>query len=130
MNDNSRDLTTAEYVLGTLETDDWYQFELELQQDPALRESVETWERDLAPLLESSPSVTPSPDAWSRIERSIAAIEAATDSIRTVLRTDETWVGFLPGIEKKQLHVEKKNKVQSYLLRLRRARHCRLTSIK
>ena len=118
MNSNERNLKAAEYVLGTLEADDRYEFEAEMRQEPTLRELVETWERDLAPLLTSAPDATPSPDTWSRIERRIAATETAPNSIRTVLKTDAAWTTFLLGVEKKQLHIDPKAKVQSYLLRL------------
>ncbi len=118
MNRYERNLKAAEYVLGTLEAGDRYEFEVEMRREPTLREVVETWERDLAPLLTSAPDATPSPDTWSRIERRIAATETATDSIRTVLKSDVAWTTFLPGVEKKQLHIDPKDKVQSYLLRL------------
>ena len=118
MNRKERNLKAAEYVLGTLYGDDRYEFEIKMRQEPALREFVETWERDLAPSLTSAPDVAPSPDTWSRIEHRIAEIESAQNSIRTVLKSDSTWTTFLPGVEKKQLHIDPKDKAQSYLLRL------------
>ena len=118
MNSNERNLKAAQYVLGTLEADDRYEFEAEMRRESALRAEVETWERDLAPLLISAPNATPSPDTWPRIESRIDATETARDSMRTILKTDATWTTFLPGVEKKQLHIDRKDKVQSYLLRL------------
>lgn len=117
MNQNELHLRAAEYMLGTLDMDDRNEFDAEMRQGPALFECVETWERDLAPLLTAVPEATPSPHVWPRIERQIAAAATATDSIRTVLKSNAAWTTFLPGIEKKLLHNAPKERVQSYLLR-------------
>lgn len=117
MNSNDQSMKAAEYVLGTLEENDRHDFEVEMGQNPSLRELVETWEGNFAPLLTSMPEATPSPDTWSQIERRIAACETASDSIRTVLKNDAVWTTFLPGVTKKQLHIDPKGKTQCYLLR-------------
>ena len=71
-----------------------------MRRESALRAEVETWDRDLAPLLISAPNATPSPDTWPRIESRIDATETARDSMRTILKTDATWTTFLPGVRK------------------------------
>ena len=115
MTRDEQNLKASEYVLVTMETSERYEFEVEMGKEPALRDLVETWERNFAPLLTSVPEATPSPDTWPQIEHRIDAAEAASDSIKTVLST-APWANFLPGIAKKQLHADRGDNIQCYLL--------------
>ena len=63
----------AEYVLGTLESDERRAVEARLPTDRVLSEAVASWQRRLEPLHERFPSATTSPDLlariWARIDR-------------------------------------------------------------
>ena len=62
------DLLVAEYVLGTLEPADRAVLAREAENNPGLRQAIETWERHLAPLNRLSEPVTPPDALWPRIE--------------------------------------------------------------
>jgi anti-sigma-K factor RskA len=71
--DGDLDLLAAEYVLGTLGTDEARRAEELMVQDAAFRASVQAWERRLAPLASLVPPREPPSDLWSRIEASTTA---------------------------------------------------------
>lgn len=61
----------SEYVLGTLSAQLRLEVEKRLPDDAELRAAVDAWERRLLPLTELAGEVTPSPQLWPRIERSL-----------------------------------------------------------
>ncbi len=65
------DMLAAEYVLGTLEPAEAADVARRLPIEPPLAASVIAWEDRLAPLALLAPPVTPPPDLWTRLERSI-----------------------------------------------------------
>ncbi len=65
------DLLAAEYVLGLLSADECTVLERRLAQDPKLAARVEGWQARFAPLGEDATPVTPRPQVWQRIRRSI-----------------------------------------------------------
>jgi anti-sigma-K factor RskA len=62
-----RDLLAAEYVLGSLETEDAREAARLLETDAAFAASVRRWEVRLAPLAAHAPPVEPPEDVWTRI---------------------------------------------------------------
>jgi quercetin dioxygenase-like cupin family protein len=107
----------GEYVLGTLAPEARQKFVAEMLQDTALQDLVAQWEQRLAPLEQGISPVEPPSEVWSRIE---AAIDVKPWSgIDVSIRADEgTWEEFVPGVEKKQLLIDRKSRTESYLLRL------------
>ena len=107
----------GEYVLGTLAPDARRQFVAEMLQDTGLQDLVAQWEQRLAPLERGVTPVEPPDQVWSRIE---AAIDVKPWSgIDVSIRADEgTWEEFVPGVEKKQLLIDRKSRTESYLLRM------------
>ena len=79
------ELLAAEYVLGTLEPTDRAALAREAETDAGLRQSIEAWERRLAPLDCISDPVTPPASLWPRIEASawggIAAAPASAPAM-------------------------------------------------
>ncbi|MGH7050881.1 MAG: anti-sigma factor [Acetobacteraceae bacterium] len=63
-----RDLTVAEYVLGTLDADAAQKLDRAAARDPVLAAAVAAWERRLAPLALLVPPAPPPPELWARIE--------------------------------------------------------------
>ena len=75
------DNAAAEYVLGTLPADERARIAARLQREPELRAAVQAWQARLAPLDETSPAHTPSPEVWRAIERATAAVSASSASL-------------------------------------------------
>lgn len=67
------DLLAAEYALGLLHGDERARAEALVASDPAFRAAVARWNGRLAPLADEIAPVVPSPELWSRIERSLGA---------------------------------------------------------
>jgi anti-sigma-K factor RskA len=68
MTDPERNLLAGEYVLGTLDQQESAKIEAAMATDPGLRDAVETWERQLAPLeIFMTPEAAP-PGLWRQIE--------------------------------------------------------------
>lgn len=67
------DLLAGEYVLGTLDLADLQAVERRLLDSPELARRVAAWELRLAPLAEDLAPVTPPPQVWRRLRRTIAA---------------------------------------------------------
>ena len=57
----------AQYVLGVLRGPARRRFEREMMNDWRLRQEVWFWERQLQPLAERIPAVTPPPQAWLQV---------------------------------------------------------------
>ncbi|WP_425928409.1 anti-sigma factor [Pseudomonas sp. NyZ201] len=75
--DHDLDAQAAEYVLGTLPSEQRQALARRLQHDPALRAAVDAWERRLQPLQELAPAQMPSDYLWQRIERSLDGLSPA-----------------------------------------------------
>ena len=71
MYDDDRDALAAEYVLGTLSTDERDQAEALLTIDPGFAEIVRVWERRLGELNVMVEAVEPPSDVWDRIQSEI-----------------------------------------------------------
>ena len=69
----------AEYVLGTLESDERRAVEARLPTDRVLSEAVASWQRRMEPLHERFPSATTSPDLLARIWARIDGVGAHAD---------------------------------------------------
>ncbi|MCB1954965.1 MAG: anti-sigma factor [Rhodocyclaceae bacterium] len=66
-----RKLLAGEYAIGTLQGGARRRFEQLLARDPALRDEVERWQHQLAPLATVMEPQTPPPAVWKGIERQI-----------------------------------------------------------
>jgi anti-sigma-K factor RskA len=84
----------GEYVLGTLDARSAARIAVALQSDPAWREAVESWERQLAPLALLARPEAPPPDSWDRIETRINPHRAAS---RRSVRVPWLWRGWAMG---------------------------------
>ena len=70
------DAQAAEFVIGTLDTDERAAFNCRLATDEAARGAVAAWERRLAPLRATGADMAPPAKVWSRIEQAIGASSA------------------------------------------------------
>ena len=67
------DAHAAEYVIGTLATDERAAFAERLSTDEAARRAVAAWEHRLAPLGLAGDDIPPPAELWTRIERVLGA---------------------------------------------------------
>jgi anti-sigma-K factor RskA len=65
------ELLAAEYALGVLSGEERAAVERRLAREPGFLARVEAWQERLAPLGEDMPPVTPRPEVWQRIRRSL-----------------------------------------------------------
>jgi anti-sigma-K factor RskA len=66
------DILAGEYAIGALPSEERAALEQRLAGEPELARRVAEWETRLAPLSEELPALTPPPEVWQRIRRSIA----------------------------------------------------------
>ena len=66
--DDDKDALAAEYVLGTLSSDERDQAEAMLSIDPGFEAAVRQWERRLGELNVMVEAVEPRPQVWDRIK--------------------------------------------------------------
>ena len=69
------ELLAAEYVLGTLASNEREQAQALIENDPAFAERVRYWERRLGELHAMVQSVEPPPETWARIAARIDGVE-------------------------------------------------------
>lgn len=106
----------AEYALGVLEAKDQQALENNLLTDIDLKQQVDEWEQQLAPLADAIPEVTPPDAVWNKIE---ASLNADTPAGTKTLRANQgNWEVLLPGVTKKLLHSDPLAGFQTYLLKL------------
>jgi len=77
------DMLAAEYVLGTLASNERGQAEILIANDPAFAQLVRSWEQRLGQLQAMVASVEPPPDTWSRIQARIAGVEPSGITLLT-----------------------------------------------
>jgi anti-sigma-K factor RskA len=75
------DMLAAEYVLGTLASNEREQAESLIATDPAFAALVRAWERRLGQLQAMVASVEPPPETWARIQASIEGVEPSGDML-------------------------------------------------
>jgi anti-sigma-K factor RskA len=78
----------AEYALGVLRGGPRRRFERISQQDPAIRQAIETWKMRLAAMTEIGHAVAPPPEIWSAIERRLNLVNARRDAAATARPAD------------------------------------------
>jgi anti-sigma-K factor RskA len=83
MYDDDRDALAAEYVLGTLSTDERDQAEALLAIDPGFAEIVRVWERRLGELNVMVEAVEPPAELWDRIRSEVGG-PASTPEAETL----------------------------------------------
>ena len=81
-----RDVSAAEYVLGTLRGPDRVAFEAALARDAALQEAVRYWEGRLVRMADTVQPVDPPARLWRRIERSLAAPAISDTGLQDLVR--------------------------------------------
>lgn len=117
MNKRRLEEMAGEYVLGTLSKEERMEVERAVHSDGTLRAEVGFWETVVAATALSHPPVTPSPELWDRIEAGLDSLPPpGTVSVRV---DDGEWVTLGPGVEKKLLHRDTQQGIQSFLLRLK-----------
>jgi anti-sigma-K factor RskA len=72
------DMLAAEYVLGTLATNEREQAAALIESDPAFAQLVHYWERRLGQLHAMVGSVEPPPETWARIEARVDGVEPSS----------------------------------------------------
>ncbi len=113
MSTEERELRAAEYVLGTLDAESRGRFQEELDEDSALRDLVEAWERRLVGLDREAAATALPAGLWERIEGDLDSSQNIT------LRAEEgAWQRLGAGVEKKLLFSDPTIGCESYLLRL------------
>ena len=116
MTDNERELLAAQYVLGTLETDERAQLEARLQSDSVLRAAVSRWMDDLAALEPPSTELSAPATTWHAIESAIQNVFPAGTVTHHV--EGAAWNVIAPGVQQMMLHQDSEAGIQCYLLRL------------
>lgn len=111
------DERAAEYVLGLLRDDARDAFERALSQTPTLQAEIRAWQRKLAPLADALPATPPPPALWDKIARATDAAPGLVGS-HTVRAGEGTWQALAPGAWINVLHVDRAQRVRSFLLRL------------
>src|SRR5215471_3189362 len=69
------DMLAAEYVLGTLASNERAQAENLIASDPAFAALVRSWEQRIGQLHAMVAPVEPPPETWSRIQARIEGVE-------------------------------------------------------
>lgn len=88
--DHDVQILAGEYVLGTLSAEQRVEVQQRLSHDPALRRAVDGWETRLLALTDMVEPRTPTPQLWSRIERSLDQLSSAPRAVRSITRTRNT----------------------------------------
>ena len=116
MTDDEREGLAAEYVLGTLDSEQRARVDEMLASDADMRSRIERWMEDLSG-LEPTPHEAPPPaHTWEAIEARIRhTFPAGTDTQRL---NDGAWHVIAPGVRRKILHEDAAQRVHSFLLRL------------
>ena len=78
---DEHNMRAAEYVLGALDADERAAFQRQIEADPAARAAAAEWEKKLAPLATLTPPVAPPAELWTRIERALPAVAAASENV-------------------------------------------------
>jgi anti-sigma-K factor RskA len=84
----------AEYVLGSLDSDERRAVEARLAADPAFRAAVAAWEKRLQPLADALPPVAPPPHVRDRVMAAIGTVPAApsvSDNVVALHRSIHRW---------------------------------------
>lgn len=85
---------SAEYALGTLRGAARRQFELAMQNDPALQAEVARWQEAFTQLDNALPPVTPRESVWKRIQLQLGPVNQA--SVEKQLATTAAAKGKMP----------------------------------
>jgi anti-sigma-K factor RskA len=75
------EMLAAEYVLGTLASNEREQAQNLIATDPAFAELVRGWEHRLGQLQAMVAAVEPPPETWARIQARIAGVEPSGDML-------------------------------------------------
>jgi anti-sigma-K factor RskA len=75
------EMLAAEYVLGTLASNEREQAERLIASDPAFAELVRGWEQRIGHLHAMVASVEPPPETWARIQTRIAGVEPSGEIV-------------------------------------------------
>lgn len=95
MSETDRGMSCAEYVLGTLPSEERAALERDLRNDRSLRDEVLRWQNWLAGLNDVIPEVAPPVDLWPLIERRLSPVTATpprpANDVGRVLRSRARW---------------------------------------
>ena len=72
--DDDLDVLAGEYVLGVLAAEERAAVERRLADHPELAQRIAAWHERLAPLAADLPEVTPRPQVWQQVRRSLTAV--------------------------------------------------------
>lgn len=72
--DDDLDVLAGEYVLGVLAAEERAAVERRLADHPELAQRIAAWHERLAPLAADLPEVTPRPQVWQQVRRSLTAL--------------------------------------------------------
>ena len=114
---DEKQMTAAEYALGTLPGDRRAEISRAMESDPALRDAVAAWETRLAPLATDLGDQTLPASLFSEIEAQIDQIEAPPPNFTLRAQAGE-WEEFSEGIQKRELWRNPPHNRVSMLLRV------------
>ncbi len=75
------EMLAAEYVLGTLATNEREQAEALIESDPAFARLVRAWERRLGELHAMVPAVEPPPETWGRVQARLDGVAPSAEML-------------------------------------------------
>ena len=90
MYDEAQDALAAEYVLGTLSSDEREHAEALRDIDPGFAESVQLWERRLGELNVMVEAVEPPPAVWDKISAEIGDVAPPDTTTPELVTPEET----------------------------------------
>ena len=94
--DDDKDALAAEYVLGTLSSDERDQAEAMLSIDPGFEAAVRQWERRLGELNVMVEAVEPRPQVWDRIKVGLGHEDAGREHAELALPRIENVAPHVP----------------------------------
>jgi anti-sigma factor ChrR (cupin superfamily) len=110
------DLWAAEFVLGTLPEPSRVAAQARMDTDSAFQAQVLAWQDQM---LENDAlaGIPPRANLWDQIEAAVDAVDKLPET-RTYRKESGVWETLLPGVHKKQLHVDTQAGWQTFLLRM------------
>ena len=100
MSEEERELQAAEYVLGTLESENRQSFAAALADDAALQELVADWQQRLAQIDDTRAGIEPPARVWDAIDAAIDREAGAAAARTRLVRADKRrWRRLAPGVD-------------------------------
>lgn len=102
----TEDWLAARYALGVADLSEMITAEARIENDPGFAAQVERYDALFAVLSEDLRPVKAADALWDRIDRAIDDIDKSPMTL-TVRPQERDWEAYIPGIERKILHLDK-----------------------